>query len=288
MEAMSVAKAGTNRSRRFWTSIRGGLLANKAMLAGVVIVGLWFVMAVLSPLLVPDGPYETFRGMRLAQPSREFPFGADSTGRDVLARVLYGFRYDIFIALSSIALGMLVGVLVGALAATVGGWVDNLMMRVMDVFFAFPPFLLALMVAGALGRNMYNLIVSVSVVFIPLYARLIRGNMLQEKEKQYVEAARSVGVTRSRIILYHLLPNSIGPVITQSVMNVSWAIMTAAGISFLGFGVQPPTPEWGLMISEGASYIVSGEWWVSFFPGIAVFSLIAGLTLLDDGLRSRL
>jgi peptide/nickel transport system permease protein len=288
MEEMTVAKADTRMSRGLWVSIRGSLLGNKAMLAGTVILGLWFLLAILSPLLVPKGPYETFRGMRLAQPSAQFPFGADSTGRDVLARVLYGFRYDIFIALSSIALGLLVGVVVGALGATAGGWVDNVLMRVMDVFFAFPPFLLALMVAGALGRNMFNLILSVSVVFIPLYARLIRGNMLKEKEKEYVEAARSLGLTRSRIILYHLLPNSVGPVITQSVMNVSWAIMTAAGISFLGFGVQPPTPEWGLMISEGAAYIVSGEWWVSFFPGIAVFSLIAGLTLLDDGLRSRL
>ena len=288
MEGITTVKADTRMPRGLWLSLRSSLLTNKPMMAGTVILGLWVVLAVLSPLVVPHGPYETFRGMRLAPPSAEFPFGADSTGRDIMARVLYGFRYDIFIALSSIALGLLVGLLVGAIAATAGGWVDNAVMRVMDVFFAFPPFLLALMVAGALGRNMFNLVISVSVVFVPLYARLIRGNMLKEQEKEYVEAARSVGATRSRIILYHLLPNSVGPVITQSVMNVSWAIMTAAGISFLGFGVQPPTPEWGLMISEGAAYIVSGEWWVSFFPGIAVFSLIAGLTLLDDGLRSRL
>lgn len=155
----------------------------------------------------------------------------------------------------------------------------------MDVLFAFPSFVLALMLAGALGASMGNLVIAIGVVFLPLYARLVRGSMLAEKEKQYVEAAHGIGVSTRRLILTHLLPNSLGPVMAQSAMTLSWAIMTIAGISYLGFGIQPPTPEWGLMISEGAGFITAGEWWVSFFPGVAILSLVAALMLVDDGLR---
>ena len=269
-----------------WISLRASLLANKKMALGVVVVTAWFLLALLSPLIVPHGPEHIFRGMRLVGPSPGFIMGTDAVGRDIFARVLYGFRYDVLIAFSSVALGLAIGLILGSIAVTASSWVDNAIMRFMDVLFAFPAFLLALMIAGALGRNIFNLIVSISIVFIPLYARLVRANLLSEKEKLYVEAGRSVGVPPSRMMMVHLLPNSIGPVITQSIMTIAWAVMIGAGISFLGFGVQPPTPEWGLMISDGASYIVSGEWWVSFFPGIAIFTLIAALTLIDDGLRS--
>lgn len=261
--------------------------ANPATVAGIAIVGSWVVLSLLAPLLTPAGPTHVFPDASLLSPSREFPFGTDERGRDMLARVLVGFRYDIILSGLAVLVAIVGGVVVGAVAATAGGWVDNALMRLMDVLFAFPSFVLALMLAGALGASMWNLVVAIGVVFLPLYARLVRGSMLAEKEKQYVEAAQGIGVGSRRLILTHLLPNSLGPVVTQSAMNVAWAIMTIAGISYLGFGIQPPTPEWGLMISEGAGFITTGQWWVSFFPGVAILSLVAGLMLLDDGLRQE-
>jgi peptide/nickel transport system permease protein len=274
--------AGKTRSRRVLVWLRN---SNPSMRAGMAILCFWLLLALLAPLLRPEGPNHIFESASLVSPSSEFPFGTDERGRDMMARVLWAFRYDLLLSLAAIVLAIIGGLAVGAIAANTGGWIDNVLMRVMDVLFAFPSFVLALILAGALGTSMWNLVIAISVVFLPLYARLVRGSMLAEKEKQYVEAAHGIGVSSRRLILTHLLPNSIGPVITQSAMTVSWAIMTIAGISYLGFGIQPPTPEWGLMISEGAGYITSGEWWVSFFPGVAIFSLVAALMLIDDGLR---
>lgn len=259
--------------------------ANPTLLAGLLILALWVVVALLAPLATPHGPERIFEDSSLVAPNAEFPFGTDERGRDMLARVLYGFRYDMLVALSAIGVAVVGGLAVGALAANAGGWIDNVLMRLMDMLFAFPSFVLALMLAGAFGASTWNLVIAIGVVFLPLYARLVRGSMLAEKEKAYVEAARSIGVSDRRLVLTHLVPNSLGPVITQSAMTVSWAIMTIAGISYLGFGIQPPTPEWGLMISEGAGLITTGQWWVSFFPGVAILSLVAGLILVDDGLR---
>jgi peptide/nickel transport system permease protein len=274
--------AGKTRSRRVLVWLRN---SNPSLRAGMAILCFWLLLALLAPLLRPEGPNHIFESASLVSPSSEFPFGTDERGRDMMARVLWAFRYDLLLSLAAIVLAIIGGLAVGAIAANTGGWIDNVLMRVMDVLFAFPSFVLALILAGALGTSMWNLVIAISVVFLPLYARLVRGSMLAEKEKQYVEAAHGIGVSSRRLILTHLLPNSIGPVITQSAMTVSWAIMTIAGISYLGFGIQPPTPEWGLMISEGAGYITSGEWWVSFFPGVAIFSLVAALMLIDDGLR---
>lgn len=276
--------AGKTRSRRVLVWLRN---SNPPLRAGLAILCFWLLLALAAPLLRPEGPNHIFESASLVSPSGDFPFGTDERGRDMMARVLWAFRYDLLLSLAAIVLAIIGGLAVGAIAANTGGWIDNILMRVMDVLFAFPSFVLALILAGALGTSMWNLVIAISVVFLPLYARLVRGSMLAEKEKQYVEAAHGIGVSSRRLILTHLLPNSIGPVITQSAMTVSWAIMTIAGISYLGFGIQPPTPEWGLMISEGAGYITSGEWWVSFFPGVAIFSLVAALMLIDDGLREE-
>ena len=260
--------------------------SNPSVRAGLAILAAWLVLVLLAPVLRPQGPNHVFEGSRLLAPSGQFPFGTDERGRDMLARVLDAFRYDMLLSLSAILIAIVGGLVVGAVAANSAGWIDNALMRLMDVLFAFPSFVLALVLAGALGSSMWNLVIAIGVVFLPLYARLVRGSMLAEKERQYVEAAQGMGVSQRRLICTHLLPNSIGPVITQSAMTVSWAIMTIAGISYLGFGIQPPTPEWGLMISEGAAYMTSGEWWVSFFPGIAILSIVAALMLIDDGLKA--
>jgi peptide/nickel transport system permease protein len=265
------------------TSLRS---ARPSLVAGLAILLGWVVLSLLAPVITPAGPEHVFPDSSLVPPGGQFPFGTDERGRDILARVLYGFRYDMMLSLLAIALAIAGGLVVGSVAATRGGWIDNLLMRLMDVLFAFPSFVLALMLAGALGASMWNLVLAIGIVFLPLYARLVRGSMLAEREKQYVEAAEGIGVSRPRLILAHLLPNSLGPVITQSAMNVAWAIMTIAGISYLGFGIQPPTPEWGLMISEGAGLITAGEWWVSLFPGIAILVLVSALMLIDDGLRA--
>ena len=260
---------------------------NVSVRAGLAILVAWLILVLLAPILRPLGPNHVFEEARLIAPSREFPFGTDERGRDMLARVLDAFRYDMLLSLSAILIAIIGGLIVGAVAANSAGWVDNALMRLMDVLFAFPSFVLALVLAGALGTSMWNLVVAIGVVFLPLYARLVRGSMLAQKEQQYVEAAHGIGVNQRRLIWTHLLPNSIGPVITQSAMTVSWAIMVIAGISYLGFGIQPPTPEWGLMISEGAAYMTSGEWWVSFFPGVAILSIVAALMLIDDGLKAE-
>jgi peptide/nickel transport system permease protein len=270
------------RPRRLLSSL---IQRSPSIRAGLAILGVWLLLVLLAPLLRPNGPYHVYPESRLLAPSAQFPFGTDERGRDMLARVLYAFRYDMSLSLSAIAIAVAGGLAVGAIAANSTGWVDNSLMRLMDILFAFPSFVLALVLAGALGTSMWNLVFAIGIVFLPLYARLVRGSMLAEKEKQYVEAAHGIGVERRRLIWTHLLPNSIGPVITQSAMTVSWAIMTIAGISYLGFGIQPPTPEWGLMISEGAAFMTSGEWWVSFFPGVAILSIVAALMLIDDGLR---
>ena len=277
------AQARTSVLRRLVATLKH---ANPSVRAGLAVLGAWLLLTLLAPLLRPQGPNYVFPGSRLVAPNAEFPFGTDERGRDLLARVLEAFRYDMLLSVAAILIAIIGGVIVGAIAANSTGWVDNVLMRFMDVLFAFPSFVLALVLAGALGTSMWNLVVAIGVVFLPLYARLVRGSMLAEKERQYVEAAHGVGVSKRRLIWNHLLPNSIGPVITQSAMTVSWAIMTIAGISYLGFGIQPPTSEWGLMISEGAAFMTSGEWWVSFFPGVAILSIVAALMLIDDGLKA--
>ena len=278
------AQRGRHRPRRLLGSLKQ---SSPSVRAGFAILAVWLVLVLLAPLLRPQGPNHVFPRSRLVAPNGQFPFGTDERGRDMLARVLDAFRYDMLLSLSAILIAIVGGLIVGAIAANSSGWVDNALMRLMDVLFAFPSFVLALVLAGALGTSMWNLVVAIGVVFLPLYARLVRGSMLAEKEKQYVEAAHGIGVDQRRLIWTHLLPNSIGPVITQSAMTVSWAIMVIAGISYLGFGIQPPTPEWGFMISEGAAFMTSGEWWVSFFPGIAILSIVAALMLIDDGLKAE-
>jgi ABC-type dipeptide/oligopeptide/nickel transport system permease subunit len=278
------AQMRPTRPRRLLGTLK---TANPSARAGFAILIVWLILVLLAPVLRPHGPNQVFPDARLLAPNGQFPFGTDERGRDMLARVLDAFRYDMLLSVSAILIAIVGGLLVGAIAANSVGWVDNALMRLMDVLFAFPSFVLALVLAGALGTSMWNLVVAIGVVFLPLYARLVRGSMLAEKERQYVEAAHGIGVSQRRLIWTHLLPNSIGPVITQSAMTVSWAIMVIAGISYLGFGIQPPTPEWGLMISEGAAYMTSGEWWVSFFPGIAILSIVAALMLIDDGLKAE-
>ena len=259
----------------------------RLLAVGLTITVCWALLALCGPWLVPYDPLQGDSSLAAAAPSLAHPFGLDKYGRDVLARVVSGGRYDLFIAVVAVGLALLAGTIIGSISGFVGGTFDNLLMRLVDMVLAFPSFVLALVFVAVLGPTLSVLVVALSLRFIPMYARLVRGEILSEKLKEYALAARAIGCSDMRLVFRHLLPNAVGPIITQSTMNLSWAILNAAGLSFLGLGVQPPTPEWGVMISEGSPYIVSGQWWMSFFPGAALMLLTAGFILIGDGLNVR-
>jgi peptide/nickel transport system permease protein len=259
----------------------------RMVIAGLAITVSWLLIAVFGPWLLPYNPVQGDPSLVAAPPSMSHPFGMDKYGRDVLARVVAGCRYDLFISVVAVGLAVIAGTIIGSASGFIGGGFDNFLMRIIDMILAFPSFVLALVFVAVLGPTLSVLVVALSLRFIPMYARLVRGEILSEKLKEYAIAARAIGCSDTRLVFHHLLPNSLGPVVTQSTMNLSWAILNAAGLSFLGLGVQPPTPEWGVMISEGSPYIVSGQWWMSFFPGAALILMTAGFTLIGDGINSR-
>ncbi len=256
-----------------------------SLVAGMLILMAWLLVTVFVPLFVGRSAESVSYGKKLLAPSSMFLFGTDALGRDVLVRTATAFRSDLEIAAGSVAVAAVAGLLLGALAGSSSEWVDNIVMRILDVLSAFPSFILALTLAGALGASVGTVIISIAVVLMPQFARGGRAAVLSERAQPYAEAARAMGFSPARVVLVHLLPNSLGPALTQAAMDMATAMMVAAGLSFIGFGVQPPTPEWGLMINEGSSYIVSGQWWVTFFPGLAILSVVTGFILADDGIK---
>jgi len=256
-----------------------------SLLIGGSIMLAWLLITIFVPLLIGRNAEEVTYGSKLLAPSADYIFGTDALGRDVLVRTATAFRYDIVIALGSVISAALIGVLLGALAGSVPEWLDNIEMGVLDVISAFPSVILALAMAAALGASIGTLIFAIAVVLIPQYARATRAAILSERSKPYAEAARAMGLHPARTVLIHLLPNTLFGTLTQIALDLPTAIMIAAGLSFLGFGVQPPTAEWGLMINEGSSYIVSGQWWVTFFPGLAILTLVIAFSLLEVGIK---
>ncbi len=270
-----------------WQPLKGLRWPRQRLIAvGLTITLCWAFLALCGPWLIPHDPLHGDANLAAAPPSLPHPFGLDKYGRDVLARVVAGGRYDLFIAVVAVSLALTAGTAVGSVSGFLGGTFDNFLMRFVDMVLAFPSFVLALVFVAVLGPTLSVLVVALSLRFIPMYARLVRAEILSEKLKEYALAARAIGCSDSRLVFRHLLPNAVGPIITQSSMNLSWAILNAAGLSFLGLGVQPPMPEWWVMISEGSPYIVSGQWWMSFFPGAALMLLTAGFILIGDGLNA--
>ena len=208
-------------------------------------------------------------------------------GRDVLSRVIYGARISLLVAVAVVGLGLLIGVPLGLLAGYKGGWIDAIVMRTTDIFLSFPPLLLALLISVTLGRGLENAIIALGVSWWPWYTRLIRGMAISLKEKPYVEVARSMGVSSWKIIVRHILPNAISPVIVQGTMDMGSAILEASALSFLGLGVQPPTADWGLMVSQGKDYLLN-YWWYPTFPGLAIFITVVAFNLVGDTLREIL
>lgn len=266
-----------------WKRLRKQRLA----LVGGGILVLLVVVALLAPLLAPQDPLAQDLYSRLQPPSLEHPFGTDDFGRDVLSRIIYGSRISLRIGLVAIAAALAVGTVLGLWAGYWGGLVDTLIMRVMDLLLAFPSILLAIAVVAVTGPGIDNAIMAVSVVLIPQFARLVRSSVLSVREMAYVEAARALGAGQARILLVSVLPNCMAPIIVQTTLSLGTAILDAAGLSFLGLGAQPPTPEWGAMLAGGRELLLEAPW-VMTFPGLAIFAVVLALNLFGDGLRDAL
>ena len=250
-------------------------------MAGLVLV------ALLAPALAPHDPLATDLYGRLQPPSLNHPMGTDELGRDILSRVIFGARISLRIGLICIAISMTTGTALGLLAGYRGGLVDGLVMRLMDVLLAFPSILLAIAIVAVLGPGIENVMVAVSAVLVPQFARLVRASVLSVRELAYVEAARALGASGLRIALVSVLPNCLTPLVVQASLSLATAILDAAGLSFLGLGAQPPTPEWGAMLNSGRDLLLKAPW-VMAFPGLAIFVVALGLNLLGDGLRDAL
>jgi peptide/nickel transport system permease protein len=261
---------------------------NSLSLAAAIVLGLLVVMAGAAPLVAPYDPDAPDAAEALQPPSLRHWLGTDLYGRDQLSRIVHASRIDLLIALSATAMALSTGAALGAIAGYRGGWTDQLVMRVVDTVMAFPSFILAMGITAAMGNSLRNVVLAIAVTHVPIYARLIRGEMLRLRELEYAEAARTVGNRERRIVFYHLLPNCVPPVIVQATLAMGFAILTVAGLSFIGLGIQPPQSEWGAMTAEGAGYIVSGEWWIFLFPGLAIMVTVLALNLVGDTVRDLL
>lgn len=267
--------------RRLWRVVG----EHRMLLVGLLILAIVLFMTVMGPLLVSHGPLETNPELKLQPPSADHPMGTDNFGRDIVSRVVHGARLDLLIALSVVLIALGVGSLVGTLSGYYGGVVDDVVMRITDVLFAFPSFILAMAITAMLGNTVPNVIIAIAIAYIPYFIRLTRGEILSAREMQYAEAARCVGNPEWRIMYVHLLPNCLTPSLVQATLCLGWAILDASGLAFLGLGIRPPTPEWGVLVSEGAQNIISGQWWTSVFPGAVIVFTALGFNLVGDSLR---
>lgn len=241
--------------------------------------------ALLGPMLVPYDPLASNTMSALQPPSARHWFGTDQLGRDIFSRVVVATRLDLFIAVASVVLVFLLGGLAGIAAGFFGGWIDKIVMRIADTIMAFPLFVLAMGIVAALGNSVTNIVIATAIVNFPLYARVARAEANIRREAGFVEAARLSGNGEARIVFLQVLPNVIPILVVQMSLTMGYAILNAAGLSFIGLGVRPPTPEWGIMVAEGAAFMVSGEWWIAFFPGLALMLAVFCFNLLGDGLR---
>ncbi len=269
------------------------LLKNKTGVAGLVIITVFVFLALFAPFIAPHDPVENALYDQLIPPmwedggSGKNILGTDDMGRDMLSRLIFGARVSLIVGLVSVGIALILGTFFGAIAGYFGGWIDNVIMRIMDIILAFPGILLAIVIVAYLGPGLRNAMMAIGVISIPRFARIVRASVLEENEKDYVLAARAVGARNRRILFNTVLPNCMAPIIVQASLGFGSAILDAAGLSFLGLGAQPPIPEWGAMIAMGRSMILRA-WWVMTFPGIAILFGVLGFNLLGDGLRDAL
>ena len=260
---------------------------NPLSAVGFVLSGFFLFLAVFSPWIVPVDPLAMDPAIRLAPPSADHWFGTDSGGRDVFSRVAVGAQYSLVASLAILFIASTVGSLIGLVSGYFGGLVDEFLMRVTDMFLAFPALVLAMGAAAALGPSLLNAVLAIASVWWPWYARLVRGQTLAIKNEVFVEAARAIGASGPRIAVKHILRNCWSPIIVQMSLDLGYAVLTLAGLSFIGLGAQPPTPEWGTMVSLGRDYFLE-QWWIVTFPGLAIFLAVMAFNLLGDGLQESL
>jgi peptide/nickel transport system permease protein len=246
---------------------------------------LFVLLAIAGPWLAPYDPLATNAAVAMQPPSARHWFGTDALGRDVLSRVMAAARIDFGIALSAVALSSVTGILLGMVAGYYGGWFDRAIGRLVDTIMAFPLFVLAMGIVAALGNTVANIVIATAIINLPFYLRVARAETNVRRDAGFIEAARVTGNSDARVLLVHMLPNILPPAMVQISLNMGLAILNCAGLSFIGLGVRPPAPEWGIMVAEGAQYIVSGEWWVALFPGAVLMLAVFCFNLLGDGLR---
>lgn len=277
-------KLATQPGSALW-HVRGDSLAMVSLIALVAVA----FLAIAAPLVAPypdQGMGVTHIEQKLQPPNWQFLLGTDSLGRDILSRVLFGARTALIAGIAIVAIGAIGGTILGAAAGYFGGWVDEAIMRVTDVFLAFPPLLLAMTVAVVLEPSLTNAIIAISLTWWPWYARIARGQAVSIRERKYVKAARGIGVNHATVILRHILPNILTPISVQAMLDLGAAILTVTALSFVGLGVPQPAADWGAMISEGRVYVQTGHWWVPTFPGLALFLTIMAANLLGDAVQA--
>ncbi len=274
------------RTSLFRDAIRR-LFRNKLAITGMVIMGTFLLTAILAPVIAPYDPIIQELVMRRRPPSQEHLLGRDDLGRDILSRIIFGARTSLQVGVMSVGFAIVIGAIIGAVSGYLGGWIDNIVMRLMDIMLAFPALLLALAIVTILGPGLMNMLYAIGIVSIPAYARIVRASVLSVKEQDYILAARAIGAPPSRILFRNVFPNTLTPLIVQATLGIGTAILDSAGLSFLGLGAQPPQPEWGAMLGQGR-YAVFTAPHIVLFPGLAIMLTVLGFNLLGDGLRDAL
>lgn len=280
-EDNKISRSSDSLFGHFLYVVSGNPLTGFAFLALAVIL----LVALVGPYVVPYDPLASNASMVLQPPSWSHWFGTDQVGRDVFSRVVVATRLDLGISVAAVALSCVVGAIMGAAAGYWGGAIDAVTGRLIDTIMAFPLFVLAMGIVAALGNTVENIVYATAIINLPFYARVVRAEVRVRRESGFAQAARLSGSADWRVLLVHILPNTLPPMMIQISLNMGWAILNAAGLSFIGLGVRPPTPEWGIMVAEGANFIVSGEWWLAIFPGLALMLTVFTFNLLGDGLR---
>ncbi len=268
-----------------WAHLLHVLRENPVTMLSFGMFAFFLLQAFFGAMLVPHDPLATNAANALQPPNWKHWFGTDSLGRDVFSRVVVATRLDLTISVLAVAISFVIGSVLGAVAGYWGGWIDAVLNRMLDTIMAFPLFVLAMGIVAALGNTIENIIYATALINIPFYARLVRAEVNIRREAGFALAARLSGNSHFRTLAFHIFPNALPPMMVQVSLNMGWAILNAAGLSFIGLGVRPPTPEWGIMVAEGANYIISGHWWVALFPGLWLMLAVFTFNLMGDGLR---
>ncbi|MBW2148718.1 MAG: ABC transporter permease [Deltaproteobacteria bacterium] len=279
-----------NNNNERWKLLRESfsiLMRNRLTRAGAIVIALYLITALVAPYFAPYNPIMQDLPNTLKPPNMKNLFGTDEFGRDILTRIIFGARISLLIGAGAVAIAFVLGTILGTSAAYYGGRVDSIVMRIMDIMLSFPAILLAIVIVTILGPRLINVLIAVGIQSTPMFARMIRGSVLSVKENEYVLAARALGANDLRMIINHILPNSMAPMIVLATLRIGTAIITASGLSFLGLGAQPPTPEWGAMLATGRNYLRAAPW-VATIPGLAIMTVVFGFNLLGDGLRDAM